>query len=112
MHMSVDSIVDNAELQGLVRRIAEGITGQVKPRPTAVDELVEVSGEAFLEVVVLRGGPGGAFHGRRAVHAERHRPQFPGIALRPVVPALHGPDLPGTGVARNGLPVRPLPFGT
>src|ERR1700721_237007 len=100
MHMSVDSIVDNSGLQGLVRRISEGVSGQVKPRTTAGDELVEVRGAPCLEVVVLRGGADGPFHGGRAVHAERHHPPLPGIALRSVVPALDGPDLPGAGLAR------------
>src|ERR1700722_15927768 len=110
MHMSVDSIVDNSGLERLGRRIPEGVSGQVKPRPTAVDELVEIAGEPLLEVVVLRGGAGDPFHGGWAVHSERHRPHLPGIALRSVVPALDGPDLPGAGIPGNGLPVRPLPF--
>src|SRR5215470_5683283 len=110
MHMSVDSTVDNAVLEGLVREISEGVRGQVKPWPTAIDELVEVSGQPFLEVVMLRGGPDGPLDGGRAVHAERHRPDLPGIALRSVVPALDDADLPGAGIAGNGLPVRPLPL--
>src|SRR6516225_2491808 len=97
-------------LQRLVRGIAEGVRDQVKPRPTAVDELAEASGQPFLEVVVLRGGPDGPLDRGRAVHAERHRPDLPGIALRCVVPALDGADLPGAGIAGNGLPVRALPF--
>src|SRR5580704_17349500 len=102
MHMSVDSIVDNSGLQRLIRRISEGVSGQVKPRPTAVDELVEVPGEPLLEVIVLGGGSDGPFHGGRAVHAERHRPHLPRIALRSVVPALDRPELPRAGLAGHG----------
>src|SRR6516225_4760413 len=97
-------------LQRLVRGIAEGVRDQVKPRPTAVDELIEVSGQPFLEVIVLRGGPDGPLDRGRAIHAERHRPDLPGIALRCVVPALDDADLPGAGIAGNRLPVRPFPF--
>src|SRR5271170_2687497 len=112
MHMSVDSAVDNAGLEGLIGWVPEGVRGQVKPRPTAVDELVEVSGQPFLEVVVLRDGADRPLDGGRDVHAERHRPDLPRIALRSVVPALDGTDLAGAGVAGDGLPVRPLPFRT
>src|SRR5271165_922781 len=110
MHMSVDSIVDNADLPGLLRGTPRHVRGQVQPRPLAVDELVEVSGQPFLEVVVFRGGSDGPLDGGRAVHAERHRPDLPGIALRCVVPALDRADLPGAAIAGNGLPVGPLPF--
>src|SRR5580704_1160685 len=93
-------------------RIPERVGGQVQPRPAAVDELVEVAGQALLEVVVFRAGAHGLLDVGGAVDAERHGPHLPVITLRPVVPALHRSYLARTGIARNRLPVRPLPFRT
>src|SRR5207342_2985087 len=94
-----------------LRRVAERVGGQVQPRPPAVYELVEVAGEALLEVVVLGAGTDGPFDAGQAVHAERHRPHLPPIPLRAVVPALHRPHLARAGVAGDGPAIRPLPFG-
>src|SRR5947209_2843028 len=107
MHSSVDCTVDNPETarSAWLRWIAEDIGGQVEPRPPAVDELVEVAGQPLLEIIVFRAGAGRRLDGRRAVHAERDRPHLPGVALRGVVPPLHGSDLPGAGIAGDGLPV-------
>src|SRR6202044_2841762 len=79
------------------RGIPEGVGGQVQPRPAAVVELVQVPGQALVEVVVFGDGADRPFDARRAVHAERDRPHLPGIPLRGVVPALHVPHLPRTG---------------
>src|SRR5580704_18979297 len=92
--------------------IRERVGGQVQPRPAAVDELVEVAGQALLEIVVFRAGTDGFLDVGRAVDAERHGPHLPVITLRAVVPALHRSHLARTGIARNRLPVRPLPFRT
>src|SRR6266568_6060274 len=119
MHTSVDIAVDNEghlaspfsqpELPRF-RGVAERIGGQVKPRPAAIDELVEVAGQALLEVVVFRAGADGSLDAGDAVHAERDGPHLPVVPLRTVVPALHRSHLARTGIAGNRLPVGPLPF--
>src|SRR5712671_835299 len=94
-----------AELSRL-RGIPKWISHQVQPGPAAVDELVEVAGQALLEVIVFGSGANGSFD------AERHGSHLPAVTLRAVVPALHRAHLPRTGIAHDGLPVRPLPFRT
>src|ERR1700722_11338603 len=128
MHTPVDSVVDNVgrlasrlsqpgpgppglELT-LLWWISERVSGQVQPRPSAVHELVEAAGQALLEIVVFGPGADGFLDVGEAVDAERHGPHLPAVTLRAVVPALHRSHLARTGIARNRLPVRPLPFRT
>src|SRR5712691_1851179 len=123
MHTSVDTAVDNEghlaspfsqPEPGLAlppfRGVSERIGGQVQPRPAAIDELVEVAGQALLEVVVFRAGADGPLDAGDAVHAERHGPHLPAVPLRTVVPALHRSHLARTGIPGYHLPVGPLPF--
>src|SRR6266536_1600708 len=91
-------------------RVAERVGGQVQPWPPAVYELVEVAGQALLEVGILGPGTDGPFDAGEAVHAERHRPHLPPVSLGAVVPALYRPHLACAGVTGDGLAVRPLPF--
>src|SRR5271167_4178585 len=127
MHTSVDCAVDNYQPAAarsahlltrecpqlpLLWRIPERVGGQVQPRPAAVDELVEVTGQALLEVIVFGAGTDGFLDVGRAVDAERHGSYLPVITLGTVVPALHRSHLARTGVARNRLPVCPLPLRT
>src|SRR5580693_5999148 len=100
------------QLPGLprFRGVPEGVGGQVQPRPAAVDELVQVPGQALVEVVVFGDGTDRPFGARRAVHAERDRSDLPAVPLRGVVPALHVADLPRARITGNRLPVRPFPL--
>src|SRR5580658_2252100 len=110
MHMSVDCLVDNAVPGLWLPGGIGGARGQVQPRPAAVDELLEVPGQPFSEIVVVGSGADRRLDGRRVVDAERDRPYLPRVALRTVVPLLHGSDLARAGVAGHHPPVGPLPF--
>src|SRR4029079_403119 len=83
---------------------------QVQPRPLAVHELIEVTGQALFEVVVLGPGADRLLDGGVAVLSERHRPPLPAVPLRAVVPALHRSHLARAGITGDRLPVRSLPF--
>src|SRR5690242_1947725 len=90
--------------------LSQRVGGQVQSRPLAVDELPEVAGQPFLEVVVLGAGSDGPLHAGEQVDAEGHRPHLPAVPLRGVIPALHRPHLAGAGVTGDRLPVGTLPF--